>query len=103
AYWWSLWAAAAASMVTFRIGMPLVRSLRHSIRVAHVVPDGARGVTVFMTGASVHKLGAQAGQFFIWRFLDGPGWTRGNPFSLSGAPTTQGLSISARFAGDGTQ
>ena len=34
AYWWTLWAVAAASVLVFRIGMPLVRSARHDIRVA---------------------------------------------------------------------
>lgn len=102
-YWWGLWAAAAASVLVFRIGAPLLRSWRHGIRVTAVVPDGARGVTVRMSGRAMHRLGARAGQFFVWRFLDGPGWTRGHPFSLSAAPTTEGLTISARFAGDGTK
>ena len=64
---------------------------------------GDNGVTVRMSGRDLHALGARAGQFFIWRFVDGAGWTRGHPFSLSGAPGPRGLSISARIAGDGTQ
>jgi predicted ferric reductase len=103
AYWWALWALAAASVLVFRIGAPLARSARHGIRVAAVERDGDSGVTVRMTGRALDRLGAEAGQFFIWRFADGPGWTRGHPFSLSGAPGPQGLSISARVAGDGTQ
>lgn len=102
AYWWTLWAVAAASVLFFRIGMPLITSWRHSLRVTRVEPDGARGVTVHMSGRALHRLGARAGQFFVWRFVDGAGWMRGNPFSLSGAPTGSGLSISARFAGDAT-
>ncbi|MBB2975194.1 putative ferric reductase [Microbacterium endophyticum] len=102
-YWWALWAAAAASVIVFRFGMPLLSSLRHDIRVASVTADGARGVTVQMTGRRLDRLNAQAGQFFVWRFLDGPGWTRGHPFSLASAPTAAGLSISARYAGDGTR
>ena len=103
AYWWGLWAAAAASVLIFRILVPLLRSARHGIRVTGVEADGARGVTVRMAGRDLERLGARAGQFFVWRFLDGPGWTRGHPFSLSGAPTAHGLVISARFAGDGTE
>ncbi|MGB3375408.1 MAG: ferredoxin reductase family protein [Microbacterium sp.] len=102
-YWWGLWAVAAASVLLFRIGAPAWRSWRHSIRVTGVDADGARGVTVRMSGRDLHRLGARAGQYFVWRFLDGPGWTRGHPFSLSGAPSAGGLTISARFAGDGTQ
>lgn len=102
-YWWSVWAAAAAAVVVFRIARPLWRSWRHGIRVTGVVADGARGVTVRMTGRALHRLHARPGQFFVWRFLDGAGWTRGHPFSLSAAPTANGLTISARFAGDGTE
>lgn len=103
AYWWTLWALAAASVLVFRLGVPLLRSARHGIRVTSVERDGDSGVTVRMTGRDLHKLGARGGQFFIWRFVDGAGWTRGHPFSLSGAPGPRGLSISARIAGDGTQ
>jgi len=103
AYWWTLWALAAASVLVFRVGVPLMRSARHGIRVSSVERDGDSGVTVRMTGRDLHKLGARGGQFFIWRFVDGAGWTRGHPFSLSGAPGPRGLSISARIAGDGTQ
>ncbi|WP_243077185.1 ferric reductase-like transmembrane domain-containing protein [Microbacterium sp. SS28] len=103
AYWWTLWAAAAASVVIFRIGMPLLKSARHGIRVTAVERDGDQGVTVRMSGRRLHRLGARAGQFFVWRFADGPGWTRGHPFSLSSAPASAGLSISARIAGDGTE
>jgi len=45
-------------------------------------------------------LGAAAGHFFTWRFLDGPGWTRGHPYSLSAAPTADRLRITAKGDGD---
>lgn len=102
AYWWTLWAAAAASVLVFRVGVPLLRSSRHRIRVSAVQPDGDSGVTVMMTGRQLHRLGARAGQSFIWRFAAGPGWTRGHPFSLSAAPSHDGLRISARIVGDGS-
>jgi ferredoxin-NADP reductase len=43
-----------------------------------------------------------AGQFFIFRFLDGPGWSRGNPYSLSAAPRLDRLQITAKDLGDGS-
>ncbi|MDN3496790.1 ferric reductase-like transmembrane domain-containing protein [Planococcus sp. APC 4015] len=102
AYWWTLWGLAAASVLVFRIGMPLARSLRHRITVTGIERDGDRGVTVRMGGRRLDRLGAEAGQFFVWRFLDGPGWSRGHPFSLSADPARGELVISARVAGDGT-
>jgi ferredoxin-NADP reductase len=43
----------------------------------------------------------RAGQFFQWRFLDGPGWTRSHPYSLSAAPHGHLLRITAKDLGDG--
>jgi ferredoxin-NADP reductase len=46
------------------------------------------------------RLRADAGQFFIWRFLGRDGWTRGNPYSLSAAPDGRSLRISVKALGD---
>ncbi|KAA9111139.1 ferredoxin reductase family protein [Microbacterium rhizomatis] len=102
-YWWGLWALVAASVLVFRIGVPLWRSMRHDVRVVAVERDGQRGVAVRMRGRDIQRLGAAAGQFFVWRFLDGPGWMRGHPFSLAAAPIGNELTISARLVGDGTR
>ncbi|WP_460720200.1 ferredoxin reductase family protein [Microbacterium aureliae] len=101
-YWWMLWGAAAGAVVVWRIGVPVARSLRHRVVVSSVMPDGEGGVTVRMRGRRLAELGARPGQFFVWRFLDGSGWMRGNPFSLSAAPRGDELAISARIVGDGT-
>ncbi|UUT34848.1 hypothetical protein [Microbacterium elymi] len=102
-YWWTLWALARASVLVFRIGVPMWRSDRHDIRVVDVTPDGRRGVVVRMRGRGLARLRAEAGQYFVWRFLDGPGWTAGHPFSLAAAPDGSELVIAARLAGDGSQ
>ena len=102
-YWWAMWGVTVATVVVFRLGLPLVRSLRHGIRVSAVERDGQSGVSVRMTGRRIDALKARGGQFFIWRFLDGAGWTRGHPFSLATDPADGELVISARFVGDGTQ
>ena len=101
-YWWGLWAVAAGCALVYRVLVPLGRSARHGLRVAAVVPDGSDGVTVRLTGRDLHRLRVQAGQFFVWRFLDGPGWSRGHPFSVSARPDADGLSLTARVVGDGT-
>ncbi|MFH8250191.1 ferric reductase-like transmembrane domain-containing protein [Microbacterium sp. B2969] len=102
-YWWTLWAIVAASVLVFRVGLPLWRSLRHGVRVVSVVPDGRNGVSVRMRGRGLERLDARAGQFFVWRFLDGPGWTRGHPYSLASAPIGDEFVISAKIVGDGTK
>src|SRR4051812_11110012 len=102
-YWWTLWAAAAGAILVWRVGVPLYRSARHGLVVERVVPEAAGVVSVIMFGDDLDKLRASAGQFFTWRFLDGRGWTRGNPYSLSAAPSPTQLRITAKDLGDGSR
>ena len=103
AWWLLLYAVTAGLLVAHRVVVPLARTLRHGIRVSSVVEEGDGVVSVHLTGRGLHGLRAQAGQFFVWRFLDGPGWTRGNPYSLSAAPGRRGLRITAKDLGDGSR
>ena len=101
-YWWSLWAAAAAAVLGWRLGLPLWRSVTHGLRVGAVVRESADVVSVYMSGRRLDRLPLRAGQFLNVRFLDGPGWTRANPFSLSAAPNGDSLRITAKALGDGS-
>jgi ferredoxin-NADP reductase/DMSO/TMAO reductase YedYZ heme-binding membrane subunit len=101
-YWWSLYVAAAGSVLIWRVGLPLWRSLRHGLTVQRVVQEAPGIVSVHVGGRNLHRLRASAGQFFTWRFMDGPGWTRGNPYSLSAAPTDGSLRITVKDLGDGS-
>jgi predicted ferric reductase len=101
-YWWSLWALAAAAVLVWRVGLPLVRSARHQVRVSAVVPEAHGVVSMYLTGRKLHRLPAEAGQFFSWRFLSRPGWTRAHPYSLSAAPDGRSLRITVKALGDGS-
>lgn len=101
AYWWGLWGAAVIAVVAYRVVLPLVKSRRHNLVVSDVRERG--NVTVVtMTGREMDRLGVAAGQFFQWRFLDGPGWTRAHPYSISAAPNGSSLEISVARVGDGS-
>ena len=102
-YWWSLWVAAAAAVLGWRIGVPVYRTLAHDLRVTAVLREGPDLVSVWMTGRGLHRLPVAAGQFFVWRFLQGPGWTRGHPYSLSAAPRGDTLRITVKDLGDGSR
>jgi predicted ferric reductase len=101
-YWWTLWAAAAASVLIWRVGQPLWRSLRHQLVVQEVRAENDQVTKVVMSGRMLHRLPVRAGQFLQWRFLDGPGFMRAHPYSLSAAPDGRTLRITAAHLGDGS-
>ncbi|WP_329476317.1 ferredoxin reductase family protein [Kribbella sp. NBC_01484] len=101
-FWWTAWAVAAATILVYRVGVPIWRNVRHGLRVTAVVPEADRVVSVYVAGRRLDRLRAEAGQFFHWRFLGRPGWTRANPYSLSAAPDGRGLRITVQEAGDGS-
>ncbi|MBM6404702.1 ferric reductase-like transmembrane domain-containing protein [Phycicoccus sp. CSK15P-2] len=101
-FWWGLWGVTAAAVLAFRVGVPLWRSLRSPIRVLDVRPEGPGATTVTVGGDGVRHLRVRAGQFLQWRFLDGPGWSRAHPYSVSAAPDGRTLRITAAHVGDGS-
>ncbi|MEV0426770.1 ferredoxin reductase family protein [Micromonospora sp. NPDC050495] len=102
AYWWTVYLLALASVLVYRLGLPAWRSLRHRIEVAAVVPEAPGLTSVWLRGRDLHRLPARAGQFLLWRFLDGPGWSRAHPYSLSAPPTGELMRITVKDLGDGS-
>ena len=101
-YWWSAYGVALAAILVCRVALPVWRTLRHGLTVREIVREGPRVVTVTLAGRGLHRLPVQAGQYFVLRFLDGPGWSRGNPYSLSASPAPDRLRVTAKAAGDGS-
>lgn len=101
-FWWTAWALVAAAVLVWRLGVPLAVNLRHQLRVADVVDEGAGTWSVHVTGRRLDRLRVEAGQFLSWRFLTGPGWSRANPYSLSAAPDGHSLRITVQGVGDGS-
>ncbi len=101
-FWWAAWGVAAASVLVWRVGLPVWRNVRHGLRVAAVVPEGDGIVSIHVTGRALHRLPVEAGQFFTWRFHGRPGWSRANPYSLSAAPDGRSLRITVQDVGDGS-
>ena len=102
AYWWTLYAVSAGGVLVYRVGLPAWRSWRHRLVVSHVTPEGPGLTSVYLTGRNLAGLPARAGQFFQWRFLDGPGWSRTHPYSLSATPDGRMLRITVKDLGDGS-
>ncbi|MGW1210020.1 ferredoxin reductase family protein [Streptomyces sp. NPDC002499] len=102
AYWYGVWGVALGSVALGRLVLPLWRNTRHQFRVAAVVPESHNVVSITITGKDLDKLPAQAGQFFLWRFLTRDRWWQANPFSLSAAPDGRSLRLTAKAAGEGS-
>lgn len=100
AYWWGLYLLALGAVLVYRLGVPVYRSVRHRMVVSEVVVESPGVVSVHVTGRDLHALPVRAGQFLVWRFLDGAGWTRGHPYSLSAAPQPRMLRITVKDLGD---
>jgi predicted ferric reductase len=98
-FWWTLYAVALGCVVGFRVVLPLSRSYRHRLVVDDVRRESLGVTSVVVSGRDLDRLGARAGQYLLWRFLDRPGWTRAHPFSLSAAPDGSRLRITAVHVG----
>jgi predicted ferric reductase len=101
-FWWSAYGAAAGAVLVYRVGLPLLRTFRHRLTVTAVARESSDVVTVRMAGRALESLPVRAGQYFIFRFRDGRGWTRGNPYTLSAPARTHGLQITAKNLGAGS-
>lgn len=101
-FWWTLWGAAAAAVLVYRVALPLWRSGRHQLRVTSVVTEAPGIVSVHLSGRRLDRLHVEAGQFLSWRFLGRRGWTRAHPYSLSAAPAHDRLRITVKALGDGS-
>ena len=103
-FWWSaMYLAVAVAVVWYRVIVPLRAFARHEFRVLGVKPEGAGVISVYIGGSHLDELAAEPGQFFRWRFLTRSLWWSSHPYSLSAAPGTDVLRITAKDIGDHSQ
>lgn len=102
-YWTALYVIAAALIVVFRFGQPVVINLRHRFVVARVVREGQGLTSIYVAGRDLDRLPVRSGQYCNFRFLVGREWWHAHPFSLSSAPNGRWLRITVKALGDGTR
>jgi predicted ferric reductase len=100
AWWLTLWFITAGTVLTYRWGLPLTRSLRHQVRVAAVDEEAPGVVSVTMHGRHLDRLPVAGGQFIHWRFLKPGMWWQAHPYSLSALPTANQMRITVKDLGD---
>ncbi|MET7353528.1 ferredoxin reductase family protein [Streptomyces mirabilis] len=100
AAWYVLYLGTTALVVWFRLLVPVRLNLRHQLRVESVHREAPGVFSVVVHGERLDELGAEAGQFFRWRFLaDGMRWTS-TPYSLSAPPHPDRMRITVKALGD---
>ncbi len=72
-FWWTAWAAPARPSSCSASRCRCSASLATASASPRSWPRAADVVSVHLTGRDLHRLRAEAGQFFVWRFLAGDG------------------------------
>ena len=102
-YWITFYLFVLVNVVWYRIARPIVRGVRHSLRVSAVKRESSDAVSIYLTGKNVGKLGGAAGQFYLVRVLNSRDWWRPHPFSISAAPNSTFVRFTIADRGDDTK
>ncbi len=98
--WIGSYAAVAAAVLWWRVVLPVRRWFRHTITVERVVRETSDTVSVWLRGRNLSELGAEPGQFLLWRFVTvGHIWSA-HPYSLSAPVNDHRMRITIKDAGD---
>lgn len=98
--WIALYAIALAPLLVFRVLEPIARNLRHRFYVERVTEERPGVVSITIAGRAMEKLPVRAGQWFGIRVLNGDGWWRSHPYSLSAGPDGRTLRFTVEALGD---
>jgi predicted ferric reductase len=98
--WSFVWASTAGVVLVFRLIVPLLRSLRHQLRVVDIKEEAPGVVAVICSGRRIDRLAVSGGQFFKWRFLTRELWWHSHPYSLSAMPKPPFLRLTVKASGD---
>ncbi len=99
--WIALHVGVGVMLIRGRWGRLIMAGLRPlHIAETHKLNDNTTEIR--LAGGRLNKMIGDAGQFVIVRPLAKGLWWQAHPFSLSAAPTTDGLKISVKLLGDGS-
>jgi len=100
AVWATAWAMTAGLVLVYRVGVPLVRTVRHQLRVVSVYPESPGVTSVICQGRRLSALKLEGGQFFAWRFLVRGLWWQAHPYSVSALPHEDYMRLTVKAVGD---
>jgi predicted ferric reductase len=85
-FWIAISAGALAAVIGLRIVRPVVRNLRHQLRISNVKEEAPGVYSIVLKGRNLSRLEVSGGQFFQWRFMARGLWWHSHPYSLSAMP-----------------
>lgn len=100
AAWYALYVGVAVLLAWYRVLVPVRNLFRHRLTVTRIAEEGRGVISIYLTGRRLHRLEAEPGQFFRWRFLTRDLWWAANPYSLSAQPRRDVLRITVKGLGD---
>ncbi len=103
AIWATAWASTAGLVLVYRFGLPVVRNLRHQVRIERVREEAPGVYSVVCRGRRLDRLAVSGGQFFQWRFLTPELWWQAHPYSLSALPRPPLMRVTVKALGDHSQ
>jgi predicted ferric reductase len=99
--WIALHVGVGIMLIRGRWGRLISAGLR-PLHIAETRKLNGNTTEIRLTGGRLNKMVGDAGQFVIVRPFAKGLWWQAHPFSLSAAPTTDGLKISVKSLGDGS-
>jgi predicted ferric reductase len=97
--WIALHVGVGIMLIRGRWGRLMMAALR-PLHIAETRKLNNNTTELRLAGGGLHKMVGDAGQFVIVRPLAKGLWWQAHPYSLSSAPTTDGLKISVKSLGD---
>ncbi|HVA52612.1 MAG TPA: ferredoxin reductase family protein [Acidimicrobiales bacterium] len=98
-FWTIAWLLAAGLVLTYRVGFPVYRTLRHRLKVVELRPEGPGVVSVILEGRHLDRLAISGGQFFEWRFMTPQMWWQAHPFTVSALPRPPYIRLTVQGVG----
>ena len=98
--WAVVWSSTAGVVLIFRVALPVLRSLRHQLKIVDVREEAPGVFAVICSGRRIDRLAVSGGQFLRWRFLTRELWWHAHPYSLSALPKPPFLRLTVKSSGD---
>ena len=97
---WGILSAYVLLLVLLGRWTGILSSARHPLTVREIHHETDNTVAVTLGGRNIDRYQGEGGQFVVLRMLKRGQWWKANPYSLSSAPTTDGMRITIKDRGD---